>query len=892
LVPVIVGRLDELSRVHELISGASSGLGGALVVAGEAGMGKTSILTSAVEAAASALQAVTVQGVESERDLPFAALSTLLRDVTPALDGLPDRHRAVLGVALGNDDGPTPSRLALGSALLAALASVGAKRPLLLVVDDIQWLDRPSADAIAFCARRVRGMAIAVLIGRRTGTSEVDAVDGLDTVTLPGLGQDDLRRLLPDAHPRVVSALVDAAAGNPLAVIEAAAALEPEVREGRRPMHTLPVTDPERAYAVRLARFPRETSDAARVLALAGAAPRQVVLSALTAARLDLEALAPLEREDLATLRDRVVWRHPLVRAAAGRGTSEQLRSAHLLLAAAWTSSPDHPARTWHLAESATAPDADIAASLEALAESAGARQAAADAADAWERSARLTAEAEDRRRRLEAAARAALRAGLTRRAADLLDEALQQQPSAAGAALLLALRARIEHTLGHPALAWDLFMQAVDLTDDPDLRVLASAESLYSAMYLRDPQLALRASRLVDAHHDPDRDHHVFLREHARGAAASLLGDLPTARHHLDQALELLEDSPLLETHPDLLLWVVNADFFADRVRPLHRSARASIDRLRERGDLTWLPRVVRLAALSDELLGEWATAYAALEEAELLSRMSGQVTQVAEALLALADIEAARGLGGPGLRHATEARQLVTAHGIRWLETEAAAVEGRIRLGLGEVTQAVELLTRAVTLGATYALHDLVDSLRSLGNEEAARRLADLDLGAEDRRLVDELLADDVASARALIARADSELLPFEAARLRLAAGERLRRSGERRESRAQLRRAGEAFASFGAAPWVARVDEELRASGATLRKDPSGRELTPSELRIASLVAEGHSNKDVGALLHLSPKTVEFHLGRVYRKVGVGNRTALARALRHASSGDDGE
>lgn len=888
---MIVGRQGELSRVRDLISGACSGVGGALVVAGEAGIGKTSILGAAVQTATPEMHVVAVQGVESERDLPFAALSTLLRQVSPALEGLPGPQRAALGVALGNDDGPRPSRLALGSALLAALAAAGTQRPLLVVVDDIQWLDRPSADAIAFCARRVRGERVAVLIGRRSGTPQSDVVAGIDGLTLTGLGLADVLGVLPDLHPRVASTLVDAAAGNPLAVIEAAAALEPEVRDGRRPLHTLPITDPERAYAAMLAQLDARAREAARVLAVAGAAPRHIVLGALTEAGLDVSVLSPLEQEGLATLTGRVEWRHPLVRAAAGRGTTEQTQAAHLLLAQAWSTIPDHPARSWHLAEAATTPDGHIAGALEDLAKVAEAREATADAADAWERSARLSPDPRDRRRRLEAAARAALRAGLTRRSADLLDEALQQQPSAVSAAVLLALRARIEHTLGNPRLAWDLFMQAIDLTNDADLRVLAAAESLYSAMYLRDPQLAVRASLLVEAHHDPGRHHHVFLLEHSRGAAAALMGDVPRARTHIGRALDLLEREPILQSRPDLLLWAVNADFFANRVGPLPRHVRSGIGTLRQRGDLTWLPRVVRLAALLDHMRGEWSTAYADLEDAEVMSRMSGQVTQVAEALIALGGIEAARGLSGPCLRHVGEAGQLVEAHGIRWLASDVAAVEGRLLLTLGEIAAARELLTTAFNLGASYVLHDLVDCLEPLGQDAATARLDALDLDEDARRLAGDLLADDVASARALVARAGAEAQAFEAARLRLAAGAKLRRAGERRESRSQLRRAGDAFATLGATPWVERVTEELRASGATLRKDPSGRELTPGELRIAGLVAQGHSNKEVATLLHLSPKTVEFHLGRVYRKVGVGNRTALARALQVIAS-DDGE
>lgn len=884
---MIVGREDELSRVHELIRGARAGCGGALLVAGEAGIGKTSVLRAGAQSASADMLVVSIDGVESERDLPFAALTTLLRELSEALDTLPAGHRAVLDVAMGHD-GPTPSRLALGSALLAALSKAAERRPLLVVVDDIQWLDRPSADAIAFCARRLRGEAVAVLIGRRSGTPDADLLDGIDAVTLSGLLPDEVRRLLPDLHPRVASVLADAAAGNPLALLEAAAALEPEVREGRRPLHAPPITDPELSYAARLAQLDARSRAAARILAVSGTAPRHIVLNALTEAGLDLSTLDPLEQTGLAALADRVVWRHPLARTAAGRGTTAQVQRAHRLLAAAWAATPDHPVRTWHLAEAATSPDAALAAALDLVAEAAAAREATADAADAWERSARLSPDPDAARRRLEAAARAALGAGLTRRAADLLDEALQRQPSAASAALLLALRGRVEHTLGHPRLAWDLFMQAVDLTTDPDLRVLAAAESLYSAMYLRDSELAVRAARLVEAHHLPDRPHHVFLVEHAHGAAAALCGDTTTARVHVDRALALLDSGHLLRTHPDLLLWAVNADYFANRVRPVAPMIRAQIEDLRRRGDLTWLPRVGRLAALLDLMSGDASRAHADLEEAELLSRMSGQVTQVAEALLALAEIEAMRGLADPCLEHVREALHLIEAHGIRWLEGDAASVEGRLRITIGQTAAARDPLVRAIGSGAAHALHDLVDSVRPSGPD--SRLVLDaLDLDDDARRLAADLMADDLDSARALVGWAEREGVAFDSARLRLAAGAMLRRAGERRESRAQLRRAGAVFEGLGATPWSQRVAEELRASGATLRKDPSGRLLTPGERRIAELVAEGHSNKHVAALLHLSPKTVEFHLGRVYRKIGVTNRTALARALQRAGSDD---
>ena len=352
--------------------------------------------------------------------------------------------------------------------------------------------------------------------------------------------------------------------------------------------------------------------------------------------------------------------------------------------------------------------------------------------------------------------------------------------------------------------------------------------------------------------------------------------------------AQTLLREERLLEVEPGLLLWAVNADLFLAAVpTPLHPSVLTALTRMRESGELVWSPRVVRLVGVRDLVRGSWGPAQAAAEEATELARLAGQPTQVAEGLLLQADIEAVRGLADPCLAHTAEAGAIVADLEIRWLSDGVWATRGLLHLTLDEPAAAEGCYARC-TDGDEEVTAGLVEALLRQGRPgDAADVLTRAGDPPESGSMARCLLDDDQAAAWRLVEHAHTDTA-FQGARRRLAAGGILRRAGARSDARQQLRLAEEVFTALGATPWLERAQSELRASGATLRRGPEGQQLTPGELRVAGLVAQGRSNKDVAAALFLSTKTVEFHLGRAYRKLGVANRTALAARLAELRGG----
>jgi hypothetical protein len=717
---VIVGRGPELARIENLLDDIRAGRGGALVLLGAPGMGKTTLLDAAV-ARSTDLAIARAVGVQAERDLPYAGLHALL---TPLLDRsghtLSPTHREALAVALGLEKGAPPNRLVVAVATLELLS---AQNGLLVLVDDLQWVDLPSAETLMFAARRLLADPVGILVAVRgdVGLDRASPAAGLPTLQLSGL--EDASALLPRAHPHVAETLLRAAGGNPLVVLESAAALSDDEVEGVRALpRQLPPTDPEDAYTERLSELDPTGRIAARILALAGRAPEHVWRRALELASLGPSEAADVAQTGVCRIAGEVHWSHPLARSAAARGTPEELRAAHAVLAAAWTGSAAHlgagshaqadakagaltgravAARAWHLADAAQGLDDTAATALVATAEQAEAANASADAADCWERAAGLTSDQSRRLLFIENAARAALRAGATRRAGNLLDDALQHQPSSESAARMMRDRARIEHTLGTPQRALELFLQAVDLSRDTDLRVWAAAEGLYAAMYAARPDQVSRMAALVQAHHDPRRLPHRFLAAHARGAAAALNQKREEATAAMVEARGLFTDD-LLRENPDLLLWAVNLDLFDRSEGPFAPVILETIEEMRSRGDLTWLPRVTRLAAIREMTRGEWSHAVGWLEEAELFSRVSGQQTQLAEALLQLGEIRALRGEAESALTLRREAEEIIRELGISWLDGTVAWIDALVALASAAPGDAVTTLRHAVAADA----------------------------------------------------------------------------------------------------------------------------------------------------------------------------------------------
>ncbi|MGA8847019.1 MAG: ATP-binding protein, partial [Nocardioides sp.] len=474
--------------LRSLLGSAVSGRSGVLVIEGEAGVGKSTLLDSAARAAGE-LRLVRAFGVPAERDVPHAGLHALLGPLLSpeVLAELPQVQQTALRTSLGMEVGTPSGRLALGSAVLSVLAASG---PLCLLVDDLQWLDRSSSDALLFAARRLHAEPVALLATVRLPQPGSNRDAEADTTGLPVMRLDGLpdpaaaRTLLPLVHPRVVDTLFAATGGNPLAMVEIAAELTPEEAAGAVPLpNQLPIAQSEQIFSQRLATLPAQGRLAARVVALAGSAPTDVLRDALRHGGLTLADVDGVVGLGLCRVDALAIWRHPLARAAAARGGTTQGRQIHRWLAEAHRSWGG-AAFAWHLAESVDATDHEASQALQEVARAAEQSGASADAADAWQRAAALEPAPELRIRLVESAATAALRAGATRRAADLIDAALLQQPGPEAAASLLWRRGRVQHTLGSPRRALEFFLQAADLGQDPDLRVWAPAEALYSAMY------------------------------------------------------------------------------------------------------------------------------------------------------------------------------------------------------------------------------------------------------------------------------------------------------------------------------------------------------------------------------------------------------------------------
>jgi len=897
----VVGREAELRAVRALVDDAARGHGGVLALVGPPGIGKSMLLDSATDDPG-ATTALRVVGVEAERELPFAGLWSLVLPLLGHEDALTPAQRRALEVVTGRAEGAAPGPMIVGGALLALLSAAAERQPVVVVVDDLHWVDRTSAQALLFAARRLRAERVAVLLASRP--PEPLDPDGLGPVlrsvpvlALSGLAPDDARRLLPDAAAEVAATLAERTGGNPLAMVEAAALLPPEVRSGRRPLpHSLPPSSADETYRLRLGRLTPAAREGCRVMALAGRAPGDLVVEALSKLALSVDDLRELEGAGLARLGvDGVKWRHPLARSAAADGAVDQVRRIHAVLAECWSSVPgSSPQWAWHRAEAVPGPDQAVAEALADVARASAGRDASLEAADAWERAAQLGEDPGLRRQWLGLAAGAAFRGGAAARAARLYDAALEGASASSSpgvhpdVAVLLRERGRVEHGLGRPTHAYGLFMSA-SRASTGRLAVWAAAEAVHSGMYARRPDLAREAATAACAAHDPSDPVQRFLVLHADGAASALGGDDDSARQLMACAQGLLRDERLLEAEPDLLLWAVNADLFLAGVPPpLHPTVLEALGRMRESGELVWSPRVVRLIGVRDLLQGSWGAALAAFEEASELARLAGQPTQVAEALLLQADIEAVRGLADACLAHTAEAGAIVTELEVRWLADQVWVTRGLLHLTLDEPARAAECFARCPDEDEV-ATDGLVESLLTVGRRDAAAQvLAGRGDPDASRSVARCLLDDDEAAARHLVEHAAAADTAFEGARRRLAAGAILRRAGARSDGRHQLRLAEEAFSSMGATPWLERARSELRASGATLRRGPEGLDLTPGELRVATLVAQGRSNKDVAAALFLSTKTVEFHLGRAYRKLGVANRTALAARLAELREG----
>jgi len=905
LTPVaLVGREREREAIESALESARSGTSATVALVGEAGIGKTALLDDAAERAPG-MRVLRARGIESEAQIPFAALLELLRPALAMLDRIPEPQAVALEGALALRRGPAQERFAVGAATLSLLAAYAEEGPVLILVDDAHWLDGSSAQALLFAFRRLVADPIAVLIAVREGDpSLLDGAD-LPTLRLAGLTSGEAATLLHGLTPAAAERLHGATAGNPLALIELAAdghdlALAPEgapVLVSARISRAFLRRVDELGQTARMALVLVATSDSGDLPMLERAADRLGI---------DLEALAVAESSGLVTLKPgSAEFRHPLARSAIyAAATAEERRAAHRALAAALPDR-DIDRRAWHLAAAAVGTDNAASAALEQAGVRSRDRSSYATAAAAFERAARLAADTERRARLLLCAAESAWHAGLAERAGALLEEARACTADPDTVVAIDQLSGHITIRRG-PVLGGYEILTAAAARADAERAVAMLAEAAVACFAAGKPADMLSAAeRGHSMVSDGASIRSRFLAETALGMARVLGGDAAAGAEALHRGITIARDTPELKDDLQLLPWLVLGPIFL-RKAGVGRSAFAeALEIARARAALGELPFVLFLLARDQATSDRWAVAEATYQEAIGIARESDQRTDLGFGLAGLAWLQARRGRERETRALAAEAIEVAVEVGARLYEVWATAALGELELGLGDAARAAEHFEDQRRLVRELGITDvdlspaaeLVDAYVRLGRDNDAELVAAQFMAAAEAKAQPwslaralrsrGLVADDADYAeqfeRALRLHAHTPD-EFETARTRLAYGQRLRRARNRVLAREQLRAAVDKFEELDAEPWAEQARNELAATGETVRRrDPSTvDELTPQELQIGLLLAGGRTTREAAATLFLSPKTIEYHLRHVYQKLDIHSREELALSL----------
>jgi DNA-binding CsgD family transcriptional regulator len=898
----LLGRERECAVIDRVLADAAGGAGGALVVRGEAGIGKSAVLGYAVQQVAPGMLVLRADGVEAESDLAFAGLHGLLRPVLAHLREEPEPQSAALAGALGLAPSTGSDRLLICAAVLGLLAAAAEDRPVLCVVDDAQWADRPSADALVFTARRLQAERLAMLFGAREGEVRRFEAAGVPDLALTGLDPASAAAVLAaggcGAAPPVRERLLAEAGGNPLALLELPRGLSRAQLDGRAAMpEAIPLSPQlEGVFRQRIGRLPETAQTALLITAADTTGDMPAVLRAMAGLGLPVDALDPAEGAGLARISGATIsFRHPLVRSALYQGaTLSQRQRVHAALAGAFTGEENTDRRVWHQALATLTGDEEVAAALEASARRSQARAAHASAATAFVRAAELSTDESRRTRRIAAAALAAWDAGQPDRARDVIGRAL---PSAdrETRAQLLHLSGVIEARTGSRQDACTRLLEGIELASDPSRRLEMMSEAAIAAIFSGDlVTVSGLGDRAADVPARTARDRVMV--GVLRSFAKVLAGEHDQAQSLLAGALDQAEALD----QPRVLVWASKAASTAWGVGSGLPYASRAVEAARRQGLVSLLP--VALEALGLELLstGSFDRAYAAAEEGYRLSVDIGHGG--GWHLTNMAMVEALWGRETEARRHAEEALALGQRTAAPMLSSIAEHVLGFIELTLGRPEPAADRMLALTDTGrsdfnpvvALPVLPDAVEAaIRAGRQEEASQRLdmlrgwvavaptkARLALVARCEALLEDRDPDEAFEEATRYAPA---LPPLDRARTELLYGEWLRRQRRRTDARVRLRAALEAFRRLGALPWEQRAEAELRATGETVRKrDLSAAEqLTPQERQIAGLVAEGLTNKEIAGQLFLSSRTVDYHLRKVFTKLGIGSRADLIRA-----------
>jgi DNA-binding CsgD family transcriptional regulator len=900
----LIGREREREVLGRLLDGVREGRGGVLVVHGEAGVGKTALLDYAVEAARGFRTART-SGIEAEMELPFAAVQQLCSPFLELMGRLPQPQHDALGVAFGLTTGPAPNPFLVGLAVLGLLAEAADEQPLMCVVDDAQWLDRASARTFAFVARRLLAEEIALVFAAR---EPGDLLAGLPELHVLSLGHRDARTLLESALPApldedVLERIVAETRGNPLALLELPRGLTPTQLAGG---FGLPAAVPlsasiEESFTRRLASLP---GDARRLLLVAAADPvgdPALVWRAAQQLGIPDSVAETVEAEGLLELGARVVFRHPLVRSAVYRAAGlRERRDVHRALGEATDPEIDPDRRAWHRGQAASMPDEDVAAELERSATRAQARGGFAAVAGFLERAAALTPEPAHRGQRLLAAAAAKRDAGdleaalgllgdveagvlddLRRARVDLLRAQIALAQRRGGDAGRLFMSAASQFESLDPGLARETYLEALGGALASDIEVVGGA-----------PAVAL-AARAAPPGTAPPRTVDVVLDAFAARLTDGYAAAAPTLARALDLLLAMEVSNEDVGRRLSFSSGrngnIVALELWDDEA--VHLLAARQVQVARDTGALAHLQFALSFLARSHMLAGELTAAALMIDEARLIAEATGTPPHVNAPMI----LAAWRG-------HEAQASELIDASSEdaatrRWTSNNYA--RSVLYNGLGRYDAARDAAWEAFRpdpIGyGTYLAPELA---------EAASKTADraqlefvLEWLSERTRVISSGWASGIETrVRALqsegelaeslyrqsIAHLSGTRARLELARTHLLYGEWLRRERRRLDAREHLRTALDAFTTMGAEAFARRAEQELLAAGerAGQRTVDTLDQLTPQEAQIARLAADGHTNREIAAQLFISPSTVEYHLHKAFRKLGVKSRAQLAQ------------
>jgi len=892
-----------IDRLH---TGESS----VLVMRGEAGIGKTALLHYCARDA-TGCRVVQISGVEFEIGMPFAALQQLCGPMLSKVDVLPDPQRQALAVAFGLTTGTTPDRFVVGLAVLGLLAEVASERPLVCLIDDAQWLDQSTREVLAFVGRRLQAEAVMLIFAVRDGSDD-HILDSLPALTIEGLEPDDAAALITAAVPgqldeRVRDRLVAETQGNPLRLLELPREMSAaELAGGFRTLRTLTSHGQlDEHYAQRIRSLPEATQ---RLLLLAAADPTgDATLLWLAAHNLGIPRSAAIasESEELLEIGLKARFSHPVVRSAAyTSGSLDARRAAHLALADATDPKQDPQRRVWHLAAAATGPDEGVATELERTAATAQARAGLAAAAAFLERAVELTAEPERRSGLAVAAAHAHMHAGSFDAALRLLAEAQALAHDEVQRARVERLRGDLQYASNPgpeaPAalaeIAKRLELIDVDLARetylDAWMAALAAGQYALPGGLLREVSEAARSAPPARV----PQPHDLMLDALAR----TVIDGRTAGEKILREAVDAFLDDAIAES--EMLQWGHLATGSAAVLWDWRRCDATSakhVEIARASGALAPLSNALNNRALVTTWFGDFEGAAAVVAECDAVNeaigigvwgRRSGLLLRAyrgraedLDMMFAMVADSAERGVGLNVQRILWTAS--ILCNGLSRYDDAAAAAqraayESEVLNGPGWAL--VELVEAAARNQQPDVAQEAVDRLSEHTLEEADWAVG---LQARCRALVTSGADAELWYLEA-IERLERTLIRTDIARAHLLYGEWLRREGRRVDARQHLAMAHEMFGGMGAEAFEDRARRELLATGERVRKRNTDRQgleaMTPQEESVARLARDGRSNPEIGAELFLSPRTVEWHLGKVFLKLGITSRKELKAAM----------